>query len=132
MIETREYNEQYKDWRKSVLNRDGRKCVKCGSKQQIQVHHKKTWADYPELRYDQNNGEVVCLSCHIIIHPFMVKYLKKSAKKKLNKKSSKIKEFKKSLKRKKNKRKKNKRNKNIAWYKDYKFSRNNPNPNWTS
>lgn len=55
----------YKNWRNEVLERDGRKCVKCGeNKKRLVVHHKKSFADFPDLRLDINNGETLCDKCH--------------------------------------------------------------------
>ena len=55
-------NPEYKQWRKSVLVRDGYKCKMqnrqcCGK---IIVHHILGWSAYPELRYDVNNGIALC------------------------------------------------------------------------
>ncbi len=49
-------------WRKQVKLRDGNKC-KIANKDcngQLEVHHILTWKDYPELRYDINNGITLC------------------------------------------------------------------------
>ena len=49
-------------WRKSVWVRDNWKCkmsnLDCNGK--IEAHHILGWKDYPELRYDINNGITLC------------------------------------------------------------------------
>lgn len=65
---TREYYE----WRKAVLKRDNYTCVECGykshttikGKSDIQADHIKPFGKYPELRFDINNGRVLCITCH--------------------------------------------------------------------
>lgn len=59
---------EYKNWRKSVYKRDNYKCVNCGSKQKLNAHHIKSWKDYPELRYEVENGITLCEKCHIQYH----------------------------------------------------------------
>lgn len=56
----------YKEWRNSVFQRDGWAC-RMGSddcKGQLQAHHILRWADYPELRYEVNNGITLCQAHH--------------------------------------------------------------------
>lgn len=59
---------EYKTWRQHVYQKDGFKCVICGSKNKLNAHHIYSWKYYPELRYDINNGATLCESCHIKIH----------------------------------------------------------------
>ena len=56
----------YKEFRKKVLNRDRRVCqwYGCKSKKKLNVHHIKTWAQCPSLRYDINNGITLCKAHH--------------------------------------------------------------------
>lgn len=54
-----------RDWRKSVLERDGYKCMWCASTKSLEVDHIKSFALYPELRTIVSNGRVLCRSCHI-------------------------------------------------------------------
>ena len=56
---------EYKLWRKAVLDRDGYRCVWCGSDKQLEVDHIKSMALYPELRLAIDNGRTLCKSCHI-------------------------------------------------------------------
>jgi 5-methylcytosine-specific restriction endonuclease McrA len=57
-----------KQFVKSVLERDGYCCTKCGARNDLHVHHVKGWAGHPELRYVAENGITVCCSCHGEIH----------------------------------------------------------------
>ena len=54
----------YKKWRQSVFERDNYECKSCGFKGYITAHHIKSWAKYPELRYEVNNGLTLCEPCH--------------------------------------------------------------------
>lgn len=60
----------YKDWNAAVKKRDNYTCQSfgCGSQQQLLAHHIKNWEDYPELRFDVDNGKTLCLSCHSLLH----------------------------------------------------------------
>ena len=53
-----------KEWTKKVKERDGFKCIFCECEKTIHAHHIKPWKDYPELRFDMNNGISLCGSCH--------------------------------------------------------------------
>ena len=55
----------YQDWRKKVLERDDYQCTSCGSEHYLEVDHIKPYSLFPELRYDINNGRVLCHSCHV-------------------------------------------------------------------
>lgn len=55
-------------WRNDVYERDNYTCRKCGSKKDINAHHTKPLADFPELALDLNNGITVCILCHERIH----------------------------------------------------------------
>ena len=57
-----------KKWRALILERDGNKCQKCANVKNLHVHHIKEFKDYPDLRWDINNGITVCVSCHEKIH----------------------------------------------------------------
>lgn len=58
------FTNAYKKWRLSVLKRDGRKCVFCGSTENLEADHIKPFAEYPELRLEIDNGRTLCNSCH--------------------------------------------------------------------
>jgi 5-methylcytosine-specific restriction endonuclease McrA len=56
---------EYKEWRNKVYIRDNYTCQICnkvGGK--LHAHHIKSFAFYPDLRYDINNGITLCLECH--------------------------------------------------------------------
>lgn len=51
-------------WRKRVLERDLRICVKCSSDKNLHAHHIISWVDAPCLRADIDNGKTLCVACH--------------------------------------------------------------------
>jgi 5-methylcytosine-specific restriction endonuclease McrA len=56
----------YDQLRKQVLRRDGWRCQACGSRQNLQVHHK-------QLRSRQGNDDdlnliTLCAVCHELLH----------------------------------------------------------------
>jgi len=57
-----------KVWRESVKERDGHKCIECGSTSRLHAHHVKRWRDYPELRFSLDNGVTLCSRCHEVAH----------------------------------------------------------------
>lgn len=60
---------EYKNWRTSVFERDRYTCQDCGTKKcYIHAHHIKQWKDYPDLRFNINNGLTLCKICHYEHH----------------------------------------------------------------
>lgn len=59
---------QYREWRKSVFQRDGFCCVKCGTRANLQAHHIKSWKSNKALRYTVSNGVTLCKKCHLEAH----------------------------------------------------------------
>lgn len=55
---------EYIDWRTAVFLRDCRKCVWCGSGENIEADHIKPFSTYPELRFNIDNGRTLCKPCH--------------------------------------------------------------------
>ena len=61
---------EYSIWRKAIFERDNYICQDCGDKSkkgnriELQAHHIKRIADYPDLAYDINNGKTLCIDCH--------------------------------------------------------------------
>ena len=60
-------SEEYKARRKAVFKKDNYTCQNCGKHgghMSLQAHHIKEWVNYPELRFDVNNGKTLCNKCH--------------------------------------------------------------------
>lgn len=58
----------YRKWREMVLLRDDYTCTRCGATTDLEVHHIKSFADYPELREALDNGVTLCKGCHKAVH----------------------------------------------------------------
>lgn len=58
-----------KNWARLIIARALHKCEICGVKrsktQLLHADHIKSWAMYPELRFDLSNGRALCVPCHI-------------------------------------------------------------------
>jgi len=70
---TKEYEKirksiAYKQWREAVYKRDNYTCQLCGEKESVsgklEADHIKQFADFPELRFDVDNGRTLCKDCH--------------------------------------------------------------------
>lgn len=60
---------EYAEWRKNVFERDQYTCKACGRKGgEINAHHIKHFAKYPELRLELSNGVTLCKKCHRKVH----------------------------------------------------------------
>jgi hypothetical protein len=58
-------SEEYEKWRVSVYERDSYSCVLCHKiGGYLEAHHIKSFAKFPEVRFDINNGITVCKYCH--------------------------------------------------------------------
>jgi hypothetical protein len=56
------------EWRDKVYDKCNGQCICCFTKKDIQAHHLYSYRDYPEFRYDVNNGVVLCAKCHHAYH----------------------------------------------------------------
>jgi len=54
--------------REAVLNRDNYQCVKCGSKERLNVHHKDFSGQTDTPNHQLDNLETLCDTCHIDVH----------------------------------------------------------------
>lgn len=62
----------FKLWRMAVFSRDEFKCRKCGVSgtrfTRLNPHHIKNFSQYPELRFELDNGITLCQKCHQEFH----------------------------------------------------------------
>ena len=58
----------WKALRKKVFVQWGRFCLDCGHEKDIHLHHIKSWTEYPEFRFDENNVIPLCNRCHYDRH----------------------------------------------------------------
>ena len=64
---------KFRGWRKAVFERDGYACAVCGKdKPRLHAHHILEFAEYPDRRYDADNGVTLCAFHHQMLHPNMV------------------------------------------------------------
>lgn len=56
----------YKEWRKDVFERDNYTCQKCGKEGNgdLNAHHIKSFANFPDERFNIENGITLCINCH--------------------------------------------------------------------
>lgn len=59
---------RYTIWARLVLEAHGHKCKRCGSKMNVEAHHIRPWAKFPDFRYDVSNGIPLCDPCHVNVH----------------------------------------------------------------
>ena len=60
---------QWRNFRKSIFERDNYKCQECGTNKHLCAHHIKGRSEYPELSYDPSNVITLCKYCHAKAHP---------------------------------------------------------------
>lgn len=69
-------DQEVRRWRFDVFARDGFCCAHCGDDRgrNLNAHHIKPWADYPELRFEVGNGITLCKSCHWLCHAYGLEF----------------------------------------------------------
>lgn len=55
---------EYREWKRNVFKRDNYTCQRCGAKKNLEAHHVKEKINFPELKYDVENGVTLCHECH--------------------------------------------------------------------
>ena len=60
---------QWERNRLAVLERDGHRCVRCGSTKRLHVHHREAWQAHQADPHALDNLETLCASCHRKSHP---------------------------------------------------------------
>lgn len=62
-------SEEYQAWRVAVYKRDGFKCQHCKKPDlRLNAHHLKSFSEYPDLRFNVDNGITLCEQCHKKVH----------------------------------------------------------------
>lgn len=62
-----QHSLEYKQWVKSVFERDNYTCQCCGKRgTRLEAHHIYNFSDYPSLRTHINNGITLCHECHSV------------------------------------------------------------------
>ena len=58
---------EYVNWRQAVFTRDDYTCQLCGERGgKLNADHIKPYSLYPHLRLDLDNGQTLCVLCHVI------------------------------------------------------------------
>lgn len=60
---------EYNQWRKAIFTKNSYTCQCCGKHGgELNAHHIFNWKDYPDLRYNIDNGVTFCQECHNKFH----------------------------------------------------------------
>lgn len=64
--ETIRKSRKYINWRKKVFERDSYTCQCCGDSSggNLQAHHIKNFSEFPDIRFELDNGITLCNKCH--------------------------------------------------------------------
>lgn len=93
LINQNDINKFYnsRKWRnlsKKIKKRDNNECQMCKRRGRYakaqNVHHIKELKSYPELAYEEDNLESLCISCHNEEHPEKLEKFKKGEPKYMN------------------------------------------------
>ena len=60
-------NPKYEEWRQKVIKKHNGKCAKC-KLEATHCHHINNFSSNPKLRYELNNGVLLCKECHFKFH----------------------------------------------------------------
>lgn len=76
-LRTERTSIKYNNWRDSVYKKDWYTCQCCGESKNINknAHHIQNFLDKKELRYEINNGILLCDKCHSFIYPTSFHYI---------------------------------------------------------
>jgi hypothetical protein len=59
----------YRQWQNIIFKRDNYKCCICGKKSKnLNGHHLCGFSEFPELRFNPDNGVTICKKCHDYFH----------------------------------------------------------------
>jgi hypothetical protein len=67
-------SDEYRIWREAVFVRDFYTCVHCDVKSRegktvyLHAHHLKSFANFPQYRFDVSNGITLCKECNYKVH----------------------------------------------------------------
>jgi len=61
-------SDRWKKLRKIVLNRDNNKCIVCGTRYNLQVHHLHYKGIYENMDFKTDQLVTLCKKCHDIEH----------------------------------------------------------------
>ena len=70
------WSKEYREWRMKVFLRDNFTCQFCEARSHVglgktiylEAHHLKSFAKYPKLRFEVDNGITLCDECHKLAH----------------------------------------------------------------
>src|SRR3990167_5209133 len=60
----------YREWRIGIFSIDRYTCQFCGTRNgqgktiRLEAHHILTWSEFPEMRFELENGTTLCEECH--------------------------------------------------------------------